>query len=322
MNASDTDGHAAEAPDLSIVLVTWNSLEITAAALDSLRRHTAGIAYEVLVIDNGTTEDDTPTELPRRFPWVRFLANPDNRGFTRANNQGLRVARGRYVLLLNSDTIQTQNAPGEAVHYLDGNPGVGVLGIMHRNNDADRTFQPSCFPFPKPWRDTLALLGFRGNPTAPPAAVERDTDWVCGSFLMARRSVLDEIGLLDERYFAYDEDIDWCLSAKRAGWAVRFWPGASMIHIGSVAAPHLRDKTGMMFRSHVSYLRKNHGRPAAAGYYAAIGILLVLALAKQVLKSAIGRSNRVEIGSRWARLIGFLTLRPPVILASRTGIAP
>lgn len=297
------------APDLSIIVVTWNSLEVTAAALNSLRLYTEGIEYEVIVIDNGTTKDDTPTELPARFPWVRFIANPDNRGFTRANNQGIRVARGRYVLLLNSDTIQTENALGQAVRYMDGQPGVGVLGIMHRNSDAEKTFQPSHFAFPQPWRDTLALLGIRGKPSAAPEVKEQNVDWVCGSFLMTRRTVLDQIGSLDERYFAYDEDIDWCLGAKRAGRVVRYWPGVSMIHIGSVAAPHLRDKTGLMFRSHVTYLRKNHGRLAAAGYYAATGLLLVLATIKQFLKFALGRATRADLRVRTRRLGNFLLLR-------------
>ena len=80
--------------DLSIVVVTWNSLDVTATCLDSIREKTAGIRYEVLLIDNGTTKDDTVNEVPRRFPWVRFIANPENRGFTRANNQGIREARG------------------------------------------------------------------------------------------------------------------------------------------------------------------------------------------------------------------------------------
>jgi GT2 family glycosyltransferase len=171
-------------PDLSVVMVTWNSLEITTAALDSIRAHTAGVDYEVFVIDNGTTKDDTVAVLPRRFPWVRFMANPENRGFTKANNQGIREARGRYVLLLNSDTIQTENALGEAVKYLDAHPEVGALGIMHRNHDGERTFQPSCHEFPSPWRDTLAMLGIGGRAPTPPVVEERDVDWVCGSFLL------------------------------------------------------------------------------------------------------------------------------------------
>lgn len=296
-------------PDLSVVLVTWNSLEVTAAALESIREHAAGITYEVFVIDNGTTKDETVTELPRRFPWVRFTANPENRGFTKANNQGIREARGRHVLLLNNDTIQTENALGEAVRYMDAHPEVGALGIMHRNNDSDKTFQPSFYRFPQPWLETLGMLGVRRK-QRPPEVREQDVDWVCGSFLLMRREALTQLGPLDERYFIYDEDIDWCLQAKRAGWKVRFWPGVSMIHLGAAANPFMRDKTLVMFRSHVSYLAKNHGLPAAAAYYSTMGLMLTLAMVKQGLLWGVGRARWADVRQRGQRLRSFVTLRP------------
>lgn len=300
----------ADPVDLSVVIVTWNALEVTAAALDSIREHTRGrMNYEVFVIDNGTTKDATTAELPRRYPWVRFIANPDNRGFTRANNQGIRESRGRYVLLLNNDTVQTENALGEAVRYMDAHPDVGALGIMHQNNDPMRTFQPSFFSFPSPRGDILGLFR-RPRQGPPPEVVERDVDWVCGSFLLMRRATLDQVGPLDERYFIYDEDIDWCLQARRAGWKVRFWPGVSMVHLGAQANPFMRDKTLVMFRSHVSYLRKNHGWFAAAGFYSAMGLKLTLATTKQVLKWPLGRATRADIRQRWSRLWSFVTLRP------------
>jgi GT2 family glycosyltransferase len=299
----------ADPPDLSVVLVTWNALEVTAAALDSIRAQTAGITYEVFVIDNGTTKDATVAELPRRHPWVRFIANPDNRGFTRANNQGIRESRGRFVVLLNNDTVQTENALGAAVRYMDAHPDVGALGIMHLNNDAGRTFQPSFFGFPRPLSDLIGLFR-RPRPLPPPEVREQDADWVCGSFLLMRREAIEQVGLLDERYFIYDEDIDWCLQARRAGWKVRFWPGASMVHLGAQADPFMRDKTLVMFRSHVSYLRKNHGWLSAAGFYLGMGLKLTLAAVKQVLRFLVGRATRADIRQRWTRLRDFVALRP------------
>ncbi len=125
-----------------------------------------------------------------------------------------------------------------------------------------------------------------------------------------RREVLNQVGPLDERYFIYDEDIDWCLQATRAGWKVRFWPGVSMIHLGAAANPFMRDKTLVMFRSHVSYLRKNHGWLAAAGFYLTMGLKLTLAMAKQGLFWMIGRARWADVRQRWERLRSFLTLRP------------
>jgi GT2 family glycosyltransferase len=295
--------------DLSVVLVTWNALAVTAAALRSIREQTHGVTYEVFVVDNGTTKDDTVAEVPRQFPWVRFTANPDNRGFTKANNQGIRESHGRYVLLLNNDTVQTENALGEAVRYMDAHPDVGALGIMHRNDDAGRTFQPSFFDFPRPWADTLGLFR-RPRPLPLPEVREQDVDWVCGSFLLMRRACLDRIGPLDERFFIYDEDIDWCLQAKRAGWKVRFWPGVSMVHLGAQADPFMRDKTLVMFRSHVSYLRKNHGPAAATLFYLGMGLKLTLAAGKQLLRLTVGRGTRADVRQRWQRLTSFVALRP------------
>jgi GT2 family glycosyltransferase len=295
--------------DLTVILVTWNAFEVTSAALDSIAEQVHGITYEVIVIDNGTTRDATPTELPRRFPWIRFIANSDNRGFTRANNQGIHVARGRYVLLLNNDTIQIENALGEAVRYMDSHPDVGALGILHRNNDEGRTFQPSFFDFPRPAADVLGLLR-SPVPLPVPEVKEGDVDWVCGSFLMMRRECLNRVGPLDERYFIYDEDIDWCLQAKRAGWKVRFWPGVSMIHLGAQANPLMRDKRLVMFRSHISYLRKNHGIGAASAFFLAMGMRLSMAALKQTARLFVGKSSRADVRDRWGRLANFLVLRP------------
>jgi hypothetical protein len=295
--------------DLSVCIVTWNSYAVTAAALDSIRTHTQGISYEVFVIDNGTTKDATVTELPQKYPWVHFTANGENRGFTKANNQALRASLGRYAVLLNNDTIQTHNALGLAVQYMDAHPQVGALGILHQNNDAERSFQPSFFRFPNPVADILGLCGLRPQ-TKPPQIIEQSVDWVCGSFLLMRRELLNQIGLLDERYFIYDEDIDWCLQARRAGWEIRFWPGATMIHLGAAANPHMRDKTLVMFRSHVSYLAKNHGLIAAAAFYATMSMVLTLAFGKQILRWLAGRTTWAEVRSRWYRQVSFWTLRP------------
>ena len=299
-------------PDVSVIFVTWNALAVATDALRTLREQTAGVTYETFVVDNGTTKDATPTELPARFPWATYILNPDNRGFSAANNQAVRQAAGRYVLLLNTDTVQTHNAVGEAVRYMDAHPEVGALGVLHRNADPGRTYQPSHFPFPRPAAEIAGLL-LPARP-APPAATavppEQDVDWVTGSFLMVRRACLDQVGPLDEDYFIYDEDIDWCRRVRRAGWKVRFWPGAELVHLGSQANPFMRDKTLVMFRSHITYLRKNHGPAASTAYYAAMATRLGLALAKQTLRWAAGTGSRAEVRQRWGRLTGFVGLKP------------
>ena len=148
----------ATPPDLSIVLVNWNTCDLTAAAIESIERQTQDLRYEVIVVDNGTTRDDSVRELPRRFPSIRLISNPRNMGFSVSSNQGIATASGRYVLLLNTDTIQTEDALSAAVRYMASHPDVGALGILHRNADATRSRQPSAFRFPRPWRDVVTPL--------------------------------------------------------------------------------------------------------------------------------------------------------------------
>lgn len=299
--------------DLSVILVNWNSLALTSQALVTLKEKTEGISYEVIVVDNGTTKDHSVIALPTQFPWIKFISNSDNRGFSKANNQGIRLAKGRYVLLLNNDTIQIENALGKAVMYMNANPDVGALGIRHRNNDDGQTSQPSFFAFPRPWHEILILfhLDFKKLPLPQPKSMsaEQDVDWVCGSFLLMRRNCLEQVGELDERFFIYDEDIDWCLRASNLGWKIRFWPGASMVHVGAAARPFMKDKTFVHFRSHLSYIRKHNSIIAAALYYIAMTVRLSLATAKQTIRYLTGQASIEELRARYMRQLQFLSLR-------------
>jgi GT2 family glycosyltransferase len=304
---------SADIPDLSIVLVNWNACEMTAAALESIARQTRDIRYEIVVIDNGSTRDGSVDELPRAFPAIQFIPNAGNMGFSIANNQGIARARGRYILLLNNDTIQTENALGAAVRYMDANAEVGALGILHRNADAQRSEQASAFGFPRPWREVATLIGLRWSTAdgAPLRAdIEQDVDWVCGSFLLMRRACLEQIGRLDERFFIYDEDIDWCRRAAAAGWKIRFWPGASMVHVGASARPFMKDKTFVHFRSHLSYIRKHHSPVPAALYYLVMVGRLTLATLWQTVRWLGGAASLADVRERSSRQLQFALLRP------------
>lgn len=296
--------------DLSIVLVNWKTVQLTAEALASVIEHTRDIEYETIVVDNGSRDGSIET-LRARFPSAILIENPDNRGFSKANNQGLRVARGRYAVLLNNDTVQVADALGAAVRYMDAHPDVGALGIRHLNADASRSVQPSCFAFPRAWHSILDVLGLRFGPAGRGVMLtECDVDWVCGSFLCVRRECLDAVGLLDERFFIYDEDIDWCRRAWQCGWKVRFWPGTAMIHLGAAAGPYMRDKTFVHFRSRLSYITKHHSKFAGLAYYLAMSARLAGATAGQVLRFATGRASAPEVATRWRRQMQFLLLSP------------
>jgi GT2 family glycosyltransferase len=299
-------------PDLSIILVNWNSCDITSDAISSIDAQTRDITYEIFVVDNGSTRDRSVEELPRRFPSMTFVRNSANMGFTIANNQGITRSRGRYVLVLNNDTVQTENALAAAVRYMDEHPDVGALGIQHRNPDADRSEQPSAWGFPRPWREIASLIGVPWADRFAPVETdaERDVDWVCGSFLMMRRACLEQIGPLDERFFIYDEDVDWCQRAWAAGWKIRFWPGASMIHLGAAARPFMKDKTFVHFRSHLSYIRKHHSWVPAVLYYLVMMGRLTLATFWQAIRWLTGQSPFAEVRERASRQRQFALLRP------------
>jgi hypothetical protein len=213
---------------------------------------------------------------------------------------------------LNNDTRVLGNAIGDAARYMDSHPDVGALGVLHHNDDAEQSKQPSSYEAPTPLSELLLIARLR-QPTPPDATVlytERDVDWVCGSFLMIRRECLDRVGLLDEEFFAYDEDIDWCSRARRAGWKVRFWPGAALIHLGGGVKPFMRDKTFVHFRSRLTYLRKQHSLFSAGVYYVAISGALVAAALSQTARFVSGRGSRREVRNRLDRLVNFTTLRP------------
>ena len=310
----------ASRPDVSIITVNWNAGEMTARALDSIYEHTRGVTFELIAVDNGSTRDDSAAALPARFPSITFIANPTNLGFSAANNQAVARATGRYVLLLNNDTLQTEDAISAAVRYMDAHPDVGALGIEHRNADATRSVQGSASTFPQPWRELRALLGLApsgAEPASLPPGDERDVDWLTGSFLMIRRACLEDVGLLDERFFVYEEDIDWCRRAWNNGWKVRFWPGASMVHVGATTAPFIRDKTFAHFRPHLMYIRKHHGAGAAACFYAAMVARLTASTTWQAARWLAGTAPFSQVLERWERQLNFALLRP-----GRRGIEP
>ena len=275
------------------------------------RRKPEDIAYEIIVVDNGSTRDGSVENFRGAFRRWRSFAIPETWGSASPTTRASR-GRGRYVLVLNNDTVQTENALGAAVRYIDTHPDVGALGIQHRNADAARSEQPSAWGFPRPWREIASMVGvpWAGRFVPRRADSELDVDWVCGSFLLMRRACLEQVGPLDERFFIYDEDVDWCHRAWAAGWKVRFWPGTSMVHLGGAAQPFMKDKTFVHFRSHLSYIRKHHSWLPATLYYLVMMGRLTLATLWQAMRWLAGQSAFAEVRERASRQRQFALLRP------------
>jgi len=256
--------------DLSVVIVSWNVRDLLRRCLASLERP-ATISQEVIVVDNASTDGSVETLSPE-FPGVRFIANVENRGFPAANNQGIRVAQGRYVLLLNPDTEVLGDALETLVAYADAHPDVGVIGPQLLNSDG--SVQSSRRRFP-----TLATAFFESTwlqPYAPRWVLRRyyvldhkddetvEVDWVKGAALMARRTAIEQIGLLDEGFFMYPQELDGCGRFREAGWRVVYLPAARIVHHEGKSSEQVWPARHIHFQtSKIRYFRKYAGRPIA-----------------------------------------------------------
>ncbi len=256
-------------PDVSIVIVSWNTRDILRDCLRSILDDAGPVSYEIIVVDNASA-DDSVEMVRREFPDVRLIENADNRGFAAANNQGMAVAGGRYVLLLNSDTIVLDHAIAKTVAFAEARPDAAVVGCRVLN--PDRTLQPTCFMYPSLFNLLLAstylyklwpqsrLLG-REQMTWWQRDDVREVDVVTGCFMLVRREAIEQVGVMDERFFMYAEETDWCYRFRKAGWKVLFTPAGEIIHLGGQSSRRVRVEMTVQLRlSILQFVQKHHGR--------------------------------------------------------------
>ena len=298
-------------PDISIIIVSWNVRERLRACLYSLPEPGAGV--ETIVVD-AASADGTPEMVRAEFPSVQLIASHDNLGYSRGNNLGLAQARGRYAFILNPDTeLDDQTLPTLSA-YLDAHPQVGVLGP--RLVLADHSVQASRRRFPtlttalfeSTWlagrapRRVLAHYYAANLADDAPAEV----DWLVGAALLVRRAVWEQVGVLDEGFFMYSEELDWQRRIKAAGWQIVYLPAAQVRHFeaqssGQVpAATHIRFNT-----SKVRYFRKYHG--ALAGEFLRWYLLgqFAFQLELEWVKGALGHKRELRqarVAAYWAVL--------------------
>ncbi len=254
--------------DVSVIIVSWNTREILKDCLRSVYEQTEGIEYEVIVVDNASG-DGSAEMVKQDFAQAILIRNIRNMGFAAANNQGMAVAKGRYVLLLNSDTVVLDNAIAKAVEFADGHPGAAVTGCRVLNSDG--SLQPTCFMFPSLLNMVLAASYLykllprsrffgRERMTWWDRDDERDVEVVTGCMMLVRRSAIEEVGVMDERYFMYCEETDWCYRFRRAGWCVIFTPSAEIIHLGGQSSRKVRKEMLIQLKlSVLKFMKKHHG---------------------------------------------------------------
>lgn len=224
--------------DLSIIIINYNTPKLTLACLKSIEKHVKNINYEIILIDNDSSDDSS--KLLKNY---LNILNKENLGFAKANNQGIKIARGRYILLLNSDTEFTSSFLDKMLDRLDKEENVGIATCALRN--PDKSLQVSGGYFPNLARvftwmtiQDLAFIDSLIKPFHPKNAFkkEMDLDWGTGAFFLIKKEVIKEIGMLDEDYFMYTEEVDFCFRAKKAGWRVLYLPEWSIIHYGGASS--------------------------------------------------------------------------------------
>lgn len=234
-------------PHFSICIVTYQTKEFLRGCLLSIAENTRS-SYEVIVVDNGST-DGTPEMLQQEFPAVLFIQNQTNLGYTYPMNQALRRSKGRFLFQLNPDTLLKPGALDKLGKFLEENPRVGIVGPKVLN--ADGSLQAPCRRGePRPWALFSYFSGlakiYPKNPRFSEYLLtyldENETNSVAGvsgSCMGIRREMVDEIGYLDERFFAYQEDADFCFRARAAGWQVIYYPEVNITHFGGMGGSHV-----------------------------------------------------------------------------------
>jgi GT2 family glycosyltransferase len=300
-------------PDVSVSIVSYNTRDLLRACLQSVAA-SVGTSYEVLVVDNGSS-DGSPAMVTREFPRAQLIQSADNRGFAAANNIALRRGRGRYILLLNPDAAVLGSTIADMAGFLDAHPDAGICGPKVLFPDG--TFQSCGYNFPTPLTEvrTSRNVGrvtrfLVGDEAAPPSGqAPYECDWVDGCCLMVRKAVIDDIGPLDEQYFLYTEEVDWCFSARKAGWRIYALPEVQMLHHRGRSSEQVSDwSLALLVETKLRYFRKHHGLPTAM----LVSLINAAGFVKRLVEEP--RKNRAKLrGVRqfWASLPGGSRHRSP-----------
>jgi GT2 family glycosyltransferase len=273
------------APDVSVVVVSWRTRELTLACLAALEADAASgrVAAETIVVDNASG-DGTVEAVRRAFPRADVVASDRNLGFAAGCNLGVARARGRHVLMLNPDAEVAPGTLAALAGFLDGTPRAGAVGCRLVSPSGEPQF--SCGRFLTPFNQFGETLGL--SRLAPVAALRRsyaseeldadavEVDWAVGACLAVRREALDEVGGLDERFFMYAEDEDLCYRLRAAGWGVYLLPRLRVAHAGGASAAQALDAMRAAARASQTAFVRKHAGPARAALFSALMRLAAL----------------------------------------------
>ncbi len=308
MDPGPTSPDTAPAPRLSVIIVSWNTCALLRDCLLALRTHLASADHEVLVVDNGSS-DGSPEMVAAEFPTARLVRHLENLGFGRGANAGMRLARGRVLLLLNSDALVQDASLLALVERLEREPAVGMIGPLILLPDG--RVQASARRFPSLGRLMLSELWLHRLLGRRRAALSLlghwfdharacDADWLVGACLLLRREVFEVTGGFDPSIFLYGEEVEWCRRVRAAGFRIVFDPAARVLHLNHASADRLMGNAGRIDRCLLAehqLLRRWQGAPAS-------GLAHVVRLSGAVLRLLIfGLRLRLHPGDAYARAV-------------------
>jgi len=287
---------------LSIIIVNHNAGPLLQKCVESVYRQTKQVNSHVWVVDNGS-RDGSAKKIQKEFPHATVLFSKDNLGFAKANNMAIRQSDSEYVLLLNPDTVILDRAIEKTVAFMESHPTTGVSGCKVLNEDG--TLQLACRrAIPTPRIAFFRLSGLsklfpksqsmaKYNLTYLSPEETHEVEAVSGSFLMIRREVIDQIGLLDERFFMYGEELDWCLRAKQAGWQIMYVPHGQVIHYKGECSKSNRRRALYEYHRSMYLFHKKHFAPkcsiAVNGLvYAGIGFRVLTSISSFLFVTKVG----------------------------------
>ena len=301
--------------DLSIIIVNWNTADLLAQCLASIYTYPPNCSFEVLIVDNAST-DASVQMIREEFPQVELIESKVNLGFAGANNRAINRSAGRYILLLNPDTEVKAQAFDVLVHFLETHSQVGAVGARTLNPDG--SLQTSCYPTPTLFREFwrlfhLDVLWAYGSYNMVGWSVNqaREVDVLLGACLLLRRVALNGVGLLDEDYFIYSEEVDLCYRLQKANWHLYWVPQAQIVHYGGQSTQQVAAEMFMrLYQGKLFFIRKHYGWLAGQAYKL---ILLIIALARLLisplawLERSPQRQRHLTLASRYWKLVRAFT---------------
>jgi N-acetylglucosaminyl-diphospho-decaprenol L-rhamnosyltransferase len=297
---------------LSIVIISWNTKALLVDCLDSVYQFPPKEEFEVWVVDNDS-HDGSPEILKENYPQVHLIENKNNVGFAEANNQAIQYCQGKYILLLNPDTVVHANALESLVKFLDENEDAGAAGSYLLNPDG--SLQPSCHPAPtlmREWWRLFHLDRFRLFGSYDMHSWDsnhpRRVDVIQGASFIVRKEIVDKIGFLDGDYFMFSEEVDLCYRLRNAGWEIYWVPQSQVVHYGGQSTRQVASEMFLqLYLGKLKYFRKHYGKGAGVAYK----LILLMAAFFRIILTPLAWFEKSENRERLLRLSNhyFLLLR-------------